>query len=88
LSNVVRSLLTSTSTSDAAMALAQSEAQADLKRSHETFIELGARPAAALVARRLRERGARGAARGRKLGVRSRHDVAKLAAQSRALAEP
>jgi DNA-binding CsgD family transcriptional regulator len=49
---------------DAAMALAASEDEADLRRSHERLLALGARPAAAIVARRLRERGARGLARG------------------------
>jgi DNA-binding CsgD family transcriptional regulator len=45
---------------DAAWALAGSEDEADLKRSLEEFQRLGAHPAAALVARRLRERGVRG----------------------------
>jgi DNA-binding CsgD family transcriptional regulator/tetratricopeptide (TPR) repeat protein len=119
---------------DAAMALLQSGDEADLRRSHETFVELGARPAASIAAQRLRELGVRGLARGPrastrehpaglttrelevlellgegltnaeiagrlvisektvghhvsailgKLGVRSRYDAAKLAAQDR-----
>jgi DNA-binding CsgD family transcriptional regulator len=49
---------------DAAMALAGSEDEDDLRRSHERLLALGARPAAGIVARRLRERGARGLSRG------------------------
>jgi DNA-binding CsgD family transcriptional regulator len=44
---------------DAAMALAWSDDEDDLRRSHEILLGLGAQPAAAFVARRLRERGAR-----------------------------
>jgi|Tabmets5t2r1_1033131.scaffolds.fasta_scaffold01289_3 DNA-binding CsgD family transcriptional regulator/tetratricopeptide (TPR) repeat protein len=124
---------------DAAMSLAQSDDEAELRRSHEKFLALGAPPGAAIVARRLRELGARGVARGPraatrrdpsgltrrerevlellgegltnaeiasrlvisektaghhvssilgKLGVRSRYDAAKLAAQDRELAQP
>jgi DNA-binding NarL/FixJ family response regulator len=46
------------------MSLSDSDDEADLRRAHELFLGLGARPAAAIVARRLRERGARGVARG------------------------
>jgi DNA-binding CsgD family transcriptional regulator len=49
---------------DAAMALAGSHDEAELRRSHERLLALGARPAAGIVARRLRERGARGVSRG------------------------
>jgi DNA-binding CsgD family transcriptional regulator/tetratricopeptide (TPR) repeat protein len=124
---------------DKAMALAQSDDEADLRRSHEGFLGLDARPGAAIVARKLHELGARGVARGPraatrddpagltrrerevlallgegltnaeiatrlvisektvghhvsailgKLGVRSRYDAAKVAAQDRELAQP
>jgi DNA-binding NarL/FixJ family response regulator len=46
------------------MALAGSGDEDDLRRAHERLLALGARPAAAIVARRLRERGIRGVARG------------------------
>jgi DNA-binding CsgD family transcriptional regulator len=49
---------------DAAVSLAASDDEDDLRRSHERLLALDARPAAALVARALRERGARGLARG------------------------
>ena len=49
---------------DAAMALSGSDDEEDLRRAHERLRALEARPAAAIVARRLRERGARGVARG------------------------
>lgn len=49
---------------EAAMALAGSDDEDELRRSHERLIALGAGAAAAVVARRLRERGARGLARG------------------------
>jgi DNA-binding CsgD family transcriptional regulator len=49
---------------DAAMALLWSGDKADLRRSHETFVELGARPAAAIAAQKLRDLGVRGLARG------------------------
>jgi DNA-binding CsgD family transcriptional regulator len=49
---------------EAAMALAESDDEAALRTALEELQELGARPAAAIVARRLRERGARGVPRG------------------------
>jgi DNA-binding CsgD family transcriptional regulator/tetratricopeptide (TPR) repeat protein len=49
---------------NAAWALARSDDEEELRRSHEVLLALGARPAAAIVARRLRERGVRGVARG------------------------
>ena len=49
---------------DAAWALAGSDDETALKMSLDEFQRLGARPAAALVARKLRERGVRGLARG------------------------
>jgi DNA-binding CsgD family transcriptional regulator len=56
---------------DAALALAWSEDTAELRRSHAALLELGARPAATLVARRLRERGARGVTRGPRPSTRA-----------------
>jgi DNA-binding CsgD family transcriptional regulator/tetratricopeptide (TPR) repeat protein len=124
---------------DAALALADTGQEGALRRSHEELLALGALPAAGIVARRLRERGATGIARGPrsetrshpagltrreldvldllgegmtnaeiaarlvisektvghhvssilgKLGVRSRYDAAKLAAQDREGAPP
>ena len=52
------------------MALAWSDDEAELRRSHEQLLALGAQPAAAFVARRLRERGARGVARGPRAATR------------------
>jgi len=49
---------------DAALALIESDDEAHLRRSLETFQSLDARPAAAIVARRLRDLGARGLPRG------------------------
>lgn len=49
---------------DAALALAHAEDEDALRRSLAELERLGARPAAAIVARRLRERGARGLPRG------------------------
>jgi DNA-binding CsgD family transcriptional regulator/tetratricopeptide (TPR) repeat protein len=49
---------------EAARAFAESGAEADLRAALEGFSVLGARPAAALVTRRLREVGARGIPRG------------------------
>jgi DNA-binding CsgD family transcriptional regulator len=53
-----------------ATTLALSDDEDDLRRSHEALLELGARPAAAIVARKLRERGARGLTRGPRSGTR------------------
>jgi DNA-binding CsgD family transcriptional regulator/tetratricopeptide (TPR) repeat protein len=49
---------------DAALALAGSADEGDLRTALAAFQRLGARPAAAVVGRRLRERGARGLPRG------------------------
>jgi DNA-binding CsgD family transcriptional regulator/tetratricopeptide (TPR) repeat protein len=124
---------------EAALALADADEEEPLRQGLEELQRLGARPAAEIVARRLRERGATGIARGPrpqtqshpagltrreldvldllgegmtngeiaarlviaektvghhvssilgKLGVRSRYDAAKLAAQDRELAPP
>jgi DNA-binding CsgD family transcriptional regulator len=124
---------------EAALALADTGEEDALRRSHEQLLELGALAAAALMAGKLRELGARGVARGPrratrddphgltrrersvlellaegltnseiaarlvisektaghhvsaildKLGVRSRYDAAKLAAQHRELLSP
>jgi DNA-binding CsgD family transcriptional regulator/tetratricopeptide (TPR) repeat protein len=61
---------------DAAMALAWSDDEGLLRRAHDELRALGAPPAAALVARRLRERGARGVARGPR--PRTRANAAQL----------
>jgi DNA-binding NarL/FixJ family response regulator len=45
------------------------EDEDDLRRAHEAFVALGARPAAAIVARKLRDRGVR-VARGPRAGTR------------------
>ncbi|HET7367431.1 MAG TPA: response regulator transcription factor, partial [Gaiella sp.] len=44
---------------ETALALAEADDEEALREAHETFQELGARPLAAMVARRLRERGVR-----------------------------
>jgi DNA-binding CsgD family transcriptional regulator len=49
---------------DAALALAQSEDEASLRRAHAELQDLGTPAAAAVVARRLRERGVQGLRRG------------------------
>jgi DNA-binding CsgD family transcriptional regulator/tetratricopeptide (TPR) repeat protein len=49
---------------DAALALAESDDEATVRSGLEVLQRLGARPAAAIVSRRLRERGARGLPRG------------------------
>jgi DNA-binding NarL/FixJ family response regulator len=49
---------------EAALALGESEDEAALRTALEELQRLGARPASAVVARRLRERGARGVPRG------------------------
>ena len=49
---------------EAAMALADADAEDLLRRAYDELQALGARPAAAIVARKLRERGVRGVPRG------------------------
>jgi DNA-binding CsgD family transcriptional regulator len=49
---------------EAALALADADDEVALRGAHHELAALGARPAAAIVARRLRERGARGVPRG------------------------
>ena len=49
---------------EAAMALADADAEQPLRRAYDELQALGARPAAAIVARKLRERGVRGVPRG------------------------
>ena len=49
---------------EAALALAEADEEEPLRQSLDELLNLGARPAAAIVAKRLRERGARGLPRG------------------------
>ena len=49
---------------EAALALAEADSQEPLRRAHEQLLALGSRPAAAIVRRRLHERGARDVPRG------------------------
>ncbi len=56
---------------DAALVLAAGDAEDDLRESLRQLQGLGARPAAAIVARRLRERGARGVRRGPRAATRA-----------------
>jgi DNA-binding CsgD family transcriptional regulator len=51
---------------EAALAMADSEDEAELRAALDELQRLGARPAAAIVARRLRERGVRGVPRGQR----------------------
>jgi DNA-binding CsgD family transcriptional regulator len=55
---------------EAALALADTDDEAALRRSLEELHRLGARPAAAIVARRLRQRGVRGLRRGPRSSTR------------------
>jgi DNA-binding NarL/FixJ family response regulator len=55
---------------EAALALSEGDEPA-LRRAYEELQKLGAKPAAALVARRLRERGARGLPRGPRPATRA-----------------
>jgi DNA-binding NarL/FixJ family response regulator len=64
---------------EAALALADADDEAVLRQAFEELQALGARPAAALVARRLRERGVRGVPRGPRPGTRG--NVAGLTAR-------
>ena len=66
---------------DAAMSLAWSDDEEDLRESHEKFLDLGAHPAAAIVARRLRERGAKRVSRGPRAATRE--DPAGLTTRER-----
>jgi DNA-binding CsgD family transcriptional regulator/tetratricopeptide (TPR) repeat protein len=56
---------------EAALALADADEESALRRSLELLHGLGGRPAAAIVARRLRQRGARGLARGPRAATRA-----------------
>lgn len=56
---------------EAARALLDSDDRAAVEEAHATFDELGARPALALAARRLRELGARSIPRGRRAATRA-----------------
>jgi DNA-binding CsgD family transcriptional regulator len=55
---------------ESALALAEVEEEEALRRSLDELLSLGARPASEIVARRLRERGARGVARGPRASTR------------------
>jgi DNA-binding CsgD family transcriptional regulator len=56
---------------EAALALADADDEQALRRAHDELGKLGAAPAAAIVARRLRERGARGVRRGPRPGTKA-----------------
>ncbi len=56
---------------DAALALMETDDEDALRHAHEELQRLGARPAAAIVARRLRERGARDVPRGPRATTRA-----------------
>ena len=64
---------------EAALALAESDDQGAVRQSIDELQQLGARPAAAIVARRLRERGVRGVPRGPR--PRTRENPAGLTAR-------
>jgi DNA-binding NarL/FixJ family response regulator len=49
---------------DAALALVDADDEPALRQAHDELVQLGARPAATIVARKLRERGVRGVPRG------------------------
>jgi DNA-binding CsgD family transcriptional regulator len=49
---------------EAALALTQADDDATLRQAHDELLTVGGRPAAAIIARRLRERGVRGIPRG------------------------
>jgi DNA-binding CsgD family transcriptional regulator len=74
---------------EAALALADAEEPESLRRALDALLELGAGPASAMVARRLRERGERGLARGPRPSTRANPagltarqvDVLRLVAQ-------
>ena len=70
---------------EAALALADSDDENALRRALAELQELGARPAAAIVARRLRERGARGLPRGPR--ARTRENPAGLTGREREVIE-
>ncbi len=55
---------------EAALALADADDEVALRQAHDELVALGARPAAAIVARRLRARGVRGVPRGPRLRTR------------------
>ena len=64
---------------EAALALADADDDEAVRRGHEELRALGARPVAAIVARRLRERGVRGLPRGPR--PRTRENPAGLTAR-------
>ena len=70
---------------DAAMALLQSADEVDLRRAHEVFVELGAGPAAAIAAQKLRDLGVRGLSRGPR--PTTREDPAGLTRRERDVLE-
>ena len=68
---------------EAALALADADEEEALRRALDELQRLGARPAAAIVARRLRERGARGLPRGPRPATREESGRADTRASSR-----
>jgi DNA-binding NarL/FixJ family response regulator len=55
---------------EAALARADADDEESLRQAHAELLRLGAQPAVAIVARRLRERGARGLPRGPRLSTK------------------